>query len=159
MYIDGWAMCCSIFSLWMCPHSNKIHNNLCARHYHTDPNSPAKLQTPLPMFHYLSSWCDTVTSSGNIWSSCQQFCRLICKVQLWFPPFVSWHFKCSPPLHSNCCSACNLQHFSSLLAPHLHPHVINCSEGLYLSLFPLSLWHAVMNTAINLHAPQTANIS
>jgi len=54
--VHGWMHCVLFnFSIWMCPHGSTIHNHLCARHYHTDPNSPAKLWTPLPMFHYLSS--------------------------------------------------------------------------------------------------------
>jgi hypothetical protein len=68
---------------------------------------------------------DTVTSSSNLWSFCQQFRRLTCKVVFGFPQFVLWHSKCSPPLHSNCCSACNLKHFSALLDPRLRPDVTN----------------------------------
>ena len=131
---------------------------------HTEPyvcqTLPYGPPTAQPNFGYLYQCfiiyrhnCDTVTSSSNLWSFCQQFCRLTCKVVLWFPPFVFRHFKRSPhstatavqpatynisnvprtpqlllfslqlttfqtfpALYSNCCSACNLQHFKR--SPH-----------------------------------------
>ena len=111
-----------------CAHMVTPHTTVCV------PDITVWTPTAHPNFGHLYQCfiichhsCDTVTSSSNLWCFCQQFRRLICKVVLGLPAFVLQHFKYPPPppLHSNCCSACNFEHFSSLLAPRLHPDVIN----------------------------------